>query len=220
MDKFSSAYYETVAQKLYTGVLADVMDQLGYRQQVMRSDIRPLYAEAKIVGRAATMLTVDAFQVPAEPYALELLLMDSLKPGEVVVSASVGVRESAVWGELLSTAAQARGARGALIDGFSRDRELIAEMAFPVFARGLTPADSRGRADVIAIREPVEAGGVLVNDGDLIFADHDGCVAVPQAIEAEVLEKALEKASGENTVRDLLRQGKSMRQVFADYGIL
>jgi regulator of RNase E activity RraA len=216
----STEYYDLVEQRLYTSVLADVMDDLGYREQVMRHDIRPLYEGARVVGRAATMLVSEVFETPAEPYRLELELLDSIEPGEVVVFTTQGSHRAAVWGELLSTHVRARGGRGAVIDGCTRDTWGIVEMRFPVFASGATPADSKGRLDVIAYRVPIEVGGVLVSPGDLVVADVDGCLAVPQAVEEEVVERALAKVAGENTVRDVLAAGASIRQVFADYGIL
>jgi regulator of RNase E activity RraA len=107
-----------------------------------------------------------------------------------------------------------------ILDGLTRDSWGIIDMRFPVFASGMTPADSKGRIDVIATRVPIELGGVLVHDGDLVVADIDGCLAVPRGIEDEVLERAFEKVEGENEVRELLRRGASIRQVFKDYGIL
>lgn len=220
MDKFSSDYYALIEEKLYTAVLADTMDSLGYAKQIMRYDLRPLYPEARMVGRAATLVTADVYHLPTEPYKLELALLDDLKPGDVVVCASGGSTRAALWGELLSTHTRAQGGRGALIDGLARDAAKIIEMRFPVFALGLSPADSRGRLDVVAIRVPVEIGGVRIEDGDLLVADMDGCVAVPQAIEGEVIEKALKKVSAENVVRDILSKGASIRQVFQEYGVL
>ncbi len=220
MDKFSADYYSLVQDKLYTAVLADIMDSLGYRQQIMRHDLRPLYADATLVGRAATMLTADVYQVSREPYKLELVLLDDLKLGEVVVCATRGSTRAALWGELLSTHTRAKGGRGALIDGLARDAQKMIQMRFPVFALGLSPADSRGRIEVIAIRVPVEVGGVLVHDGDLVVADFDGCVAVPQDIEEQVIGGALRKVSDENVVRDILSKGASIQQVFKEYGVL
>ncbi|MGC9349140.1 MAG: RraA family protein [Anaerolineae bacterium] len=220
MNRYSAEYYDAINKELYTAVLADIMDRLGYREQIVAPHIRPLYPEATIVGRAATMLAVDTYEVPERPYEKEMELLDDLVPGEVVVCTWHGTRPSAIWGELLSTCARARGGRGAIVDGYSRDSAAIREMAFPVFAAGLSPADSMGRCEVIEIRVPVELGGVSVNDGDLVVADFDGCVFVPQAIEEEVIAQAMEKVRGENVVRDELRQGKSIREVFARYGIL
>lgn len=219
MDKFSTEYYDKIEEKLYTAVLADVMDEMGYWNRVMRYDIRPLYDEATIVGRAATMLAAEVYEVPAEPYKLEMRLLDELQSGEVVVCTTQGSKRSAMWGELLSTHVRARGGRGAIIDGLSRDSWGIIAMKFPVFATGLTPADSKGRCDVIDTRVPIEVGGVLIHDGDLIVADYDGCLAIPQDIENAVIEQAMQKVADENEVRDILRAGASIQEVFKEYGI-
>jgi len=131
-----------------------------------------------------------------------------------------GQSRAALWGELLSTHARARGGRGVVLDGMSRDSWGIVDMKFPVFATGLSPADSKGRLEVIAIRSTIPVGGVSVANGDLVVADDDGCVVVPAAIEDEVVRLALEKVSGENTMRDILRKGASIKEVFAEHGIL
>ncbi len=220
MNKSSSEYYAHIEEKLYTAVLADILDSLGYRSQVMRYDLRPLYAEARMAGRAVTMTTADVDEVPAEPYKLELVLLDDVKPGDIVVCATNGSTRAALWGELLSTHTRAKGGRGALIDGLTRDAAKIIEMRFPVFALGLLPADSRGRLDVVAIHQPVQIGDVLVQDGDLIVADMDGCIAIPRAVEDQVIAEAFGKVSAENVVRDLLSKGASIQQVFSDYGVL
>jgi 4-hydroxy-4-methyl-2-oxoglutarate aldolase len=220
MDTASADYYDLVESKLYTSVLADVMDDLGRRNQTLRHDIRPIYDGAKVTGRAATMRTVEVDAVPAEPHKLLLELLDTLEPGEVVVCTTGGSMHAAVWGELLSTHARARGGRGAIIDGPTRDSWGIVDMRFPVFASGFTPADSKGRIEVTEIRAPIEVDAVSVRDGDLVVGDQDGCVVVPQEIEAEVVERALAKVAGENTVRDLLREGTSIQRVFKEHGIL
>ena len=123
-------------------------------------------------------------------------------------------------GELLSTAARARGARGAIIEGFIRDARQIIEMQFPVFMTGLSPVDSYGRGDVVASNVPIECGGVTVNPGDIVFGDIDGVVVIPQAVEVAVIEAALTKVSGENRTRDALRAGATLREVYDRYGIL
>jgi 4-hydroxy-4-methyl-2-oxoglutarate aldolase len=220
MDITSADYYDLVESKLYTSVLADVMDGLGHMNQTLPHDIRPIYDGARVVGRAATMRTVDVDAVPEEPHKLLLELLDTLEPGEVVVCTTGGSMHAAVWGELLSTHARSRGARGAVIEGPTRDSWGIIDMRFPVFASGLTPADSKGRIEVTEIRVPVEVRGVAIRDGDLVVGDQDGCVVVPQEIEAEVVEHAIAKVDAEDTVRDLLREGASIRRVFKEHGVL
>ncbi len=217
---WTESYFDEIATKLYTAVVADVLDDLGYRNQVMRYDIRPVYSEAKIVGRAATMLATNVDEILANPYELELALLDELRSGEVIVCTTHGSRRCSIWGELLSTHARARGGRGAIFDGLTRDVAGITAMRFPVFTTGCGAADSKGRAHVTAIRCPIEVGGVLVKDGDLVVADGDGSVAIPAAVENEAISRALQKVSGENKVRGILARGTSIRQVFAEYGIL
>ncbi len=220
MDRSSSDYLNHIEEHLYSSVLADILDEAGLRHQVMRPDVRPLYPGAKAVGRAATMLAVEVTELPAEPYRLLMDLLDGLQPGDVVVGAVQGKPAGALWGELLSTHTRAKGGRGTVIDGLSRDSWGIVDMKFPVFATGLSPADSKGRLEVIAIRSTIPVAGVSVADGDLVFADADGCVVIPAAVEQDIVGRALEKVSGENTMREILAKGASIRQVFKEYGIL
>jgi regulator of RNase E activity RraA len=166
------------------------------------------------------MLAVQVTELPPEPYELLMELLDGLRPGEVVVGAVQGRPGGALWGELLSTHTRARGGRGTVLDGLSRDSWGIVDMKFPVFATGLSPADSKGRLEVVAIRTTIPVAGVSVANGDLVVADEDGCVVVPAAIEEEVVRLAFEKVAGENTMRDILRKGASIRAVFKEHGIL
>ena len=219
-ERHSTEYLDRIAGSLYTSVLSDILDEAGYRHQVMRPQVRPLYPGAKMAGRAATMLAVAVSELPEQPYRLLMDLLDGIRPGEVVVGAVQGGVEAALWGELLSTHTRALGGRGAVVDGLSRDSWGIEDMRFPVFATGVTPADSKGRLEVIAIRQPILAGGVAVADGDLVLADQDGVVVVPAALEEDVVGQALEKVASETTIRDVLRQGTSIRKVFDEHGIL
>jgi 4-hydroxy-4-methyl-2-oxoglutarate aldolase len=211
-----------LAEKLFCSVISDCLDQVGVREQALPPRIRPLDESLVMVGRARTALYMDVYAVtPGEnPYALEIALIDSLKPGEIPVFACGASGRIAPWGELLSTAAKVRGAAGALMDGGVRDIKAIRAMKFPVFHGGVAPLDSKGRGVVKAIDVPIECAGVAVSPGDLVFGDADGVVVVPQAVEAEVLELAFQKITGErNTLRDL-KAGESLASVFTKYGIL
>ncbi|MCB0185951.1 MAG: RraA family protein, partial [Caldilineaceae bacterium] len=82
-----------------------------------------------------------------------------------------------------------------------RDVVQIIDMGFPVYYTGIRPLDSQGRARVMAYDVPVKCGDVLVHPGDLVFADYDGIVVIPQAIEGTVIELALEKVGKESQAR-------------------
>ena len=206
--------------RLYSGVLADSLDRLDVRDHVMAHTLRPLWPEALVVGRALTVLAVEVYARTEPPYAGEIAAVDALRPGAVLVATTNGATSAALWGELLSTAAQARGARGAVVDGFTRDARKIRERGFPVFTTGVHPADSAGRLDVIAHDVPIRCGGVLVQPGDYIFGDFDGVVVIPADLAPEVVRLAEEKVRAENHLRDDLRAGMRVHDAFAKHGVL
>src|SRR5436190_20766621 len=192
---------------LYTAVVSDSMDQLGYRNQAMREYLRPLYASCKIAGWARTIACSNLYHVPEDPYGIEIEAVDSLLPGEVAVVGTQKSIRNSPWGELLSTAARARGARGAIIDGLVRDVRKIEQLGFPVFASGIKPVDSMGRGIVNAYNVPAICGGVTVNPGDLVFADYDGVIVIPPEVLPDVIRLAKEKLARENHSRPELMQG-------------
>jgi regulator of RNase E activity RraA len=205
---------------LSSAVLADVLDGLGHRTSALPPSIRPLRPGWKICGRAATLSTIPVAAEPASPYAVELECVDALRPGEVLVATTNGDHGSALWGELLSTAARARGAVGAVIDGLTRDAARILAMDFPVFAAGFSPLDSKGRLDGVSHGRPIRVGACVVRPGDWVFGDVDGVVVVPAELAGAAFARALEKVTGENRVREELARGRGVREVFAEYGIL
>ncbi len=212
--------FDLFERELYVSVVSDILDSLGYREQAMDATLRPIYQGAIVVGRAHTVQSVDVYETPANPYDAEIAAIDSLKPGDVLVASTNRSTRTCLWGDLLSTASRARGARGAVIDGHVRDVRRIEQMGFPVFATGIRPVDSFGRGAVLGHGMPVNCGGVIVNPGDIIFADIDGIVAIPQQVAAEVIERARAKVRGENQTRADLERGDLLRDVFDRYGVL
>jgi len=219
-----SEIFQFVKEKLYVAAVCDILDTLGYRQQAMHQRIRPLLPELRacgFVGRARTFRWMDTdYVVESDPYGLELEAIDSLRPGDVVIHSSDFSGTNAPWGELLSTVAKRNGAVGCVCDSQIRDCVRIIEMGFPIYYAGIRPLDSQGRARMMAYDVPVRCGDVLVNPGELVFADFDGVVVVPQAVEKDVLRLALEKVGKETASRQALLGGKSLREVYETFGVL
>ena len=208
---------------LNAAVLSDVMDGLGLREQAMRPFVRPLDDDLQLIGRARTGLYMPVYQLRDDenPYAVEIALVDDLKPRDVVVLACNGPTDRiAPWGELLSTAATARGAAGCVTDGLVRDVRQIVAMRFPVFHGGIGPLDTRGRARMVERDTRVECAGVAVRSGDIVFGDVDGVVVIPHEREREVIALAVAKVSGENRTRDALRRGELLNDVYRRFGVL
>ena len=215
-----AALFDQLAGELYTAVISDILDGLGYREQAMTADVRPAWSGATVIGRAHTVLSSDVYHTPDDPYDMEIQAIDSVPVNYVVVASTNKSTRTCMWGELLSTATRARGGRGAVLDGHTRDVRMIEQMGFPVFATGMRPVDSKGRGAIVSYGEPIIAGGVLVNEGDIVFADVDGVVVIPQAVEAETIRLAREKVAGENEMRDWLAAGRTLREAFDHFGIL
>jgi 4-hydroxy-4-methyl-2-oxoglutarate aldolase len=165
--------FNMMAEKLYVAVISDILDGMGFRGQVLQPGVVPAQPDPSqvLVGRAATVLVGPQYEVVDQPYTNQIAAIDALMPGDVVVSGVGGMTNVAVWGELFSNAAKARGARGFLTDGCHRDTRMVLDLGFPVFSRGPRPVDISGRGTVISIGRPVEVAGVVVHPGDVVFAE-------------------------------------------------
>lgn len=211
--------YEQIKSTLYTPVVGDILDAMGYAHQFLPQAIQPAKEEMKLVGRAMPVLMIDVYGPQKKPFGYLTEALDQLEAGEIYL-ASGGEMRCAYWGELLTATARTRGAAGAVINGFHRDTPQMLSQNFPVFSRGRFAQDSGIRTQVADFRCPIEVCGVQVNPDDLIFGDLDGVVVIPRAVEKEVIEKALEKARGEKVVRKAIEEGMSATEAFRRFQIL
>ena len=216
--KNDTEMFELMKEKLYTPVVGDILDAMGYNHQFLPPYIHPLQDGMKIAGRACTVLEHDVFEPQKKPFGLLTEALDQLKENEVYVA--TGAHNSALWGELLTATARTRGAVGAVLDGYTRDTPQVLAQNFPVFARDRWAQDSSIRTNVVDFRCTIEIGQVTIHDGDLVFADIDGVLIIPKEVAEEVIEKSLEKAAGEKLVRKAIEGGMSATEAFAKFGIL
>lgn len=225
--------FALMKEKLYTPVVGDILDQMGYNHQFLPAAIRPLEAlvpagaftnpdepdnRLKLAGRACTVLENDVFSPQKKAFGYLTEALDQLKPNEIYVA--TGAHNSALWGELLTATARTRGAVGAVLDGYCRDTPQVLVQNFPVFCSGCWAQDSSIRTNVCDFRCTIEIGQVTVHDGDIVFGDVDGVLIIPREIAQTVLEKSLEKAAGEKVVRKAIEEGMSATEAFAKFGIL
>jgi len=216
--------FEYVKSNIYVAAICDILDSLGYRNQAMHQRLRPLLPdieECGFIGRARTFRWMETdYVVEENPYGLEIEAMDSLGTGDVAVHSTDFGGTNAPWGELMSTLAKRKGVAGCVCDSQIRDCVKIIKMGFPVYYAGIRPLDSKGRAIVQAYDVPVRCGDVLVNPGDVVYADFDGIVVIPRSVEDEVFRLAAEKVNNESLSRKELLAGKSLREVYDKYKAL
>ena len=222
MAALDNALFDVMAEKLYVAVISDVLDNLGFRYQVLQPGVVPAKPDSSqvLVGRAATVLIGPQYEVVEHPYTDQIAAIDALQLGDVVVSGVGGMTNVAVWGELFSNAAKARGARGFLTDGCHRDTRMVLDLGFPVFSRGPRPVDVSGRGTVISVGRPVEVAGVIARPGDVVFAEVDGVVIIPQDVADETMSRAFEKVAKEDGAREDLRAGRLLSEVWSKYRVL
>lgn len=214
---------DALRQLLYTPVVSDVLDGFGLMRQALKPFVRPLDDTLVLFGRARTgrYAVLDSPSTADNPYELEMDLIDGLLAGEVAVLACDGPTDwVAPWGELLSTAARARGSAGCVTDGLVRDVGRIRAMKFPVFHGGIGPLDTRNRAEMVEMDTVIQIAGVTVRPGDWILGDVDGVVVIPAGQSDAVFRAALEKIQAEDTTRAELEAGDTLRAVFARHGVL
>ncbi len=211
---------EFLKKNLYTGVICDVMDGMGYRNQSLKSGMNPLKDETVLFGPAFTSIGTQVFSMPDDPLTAQCKVVDQLQPGEVYVLAMRGEMNCAVFGELFATAVLQRKGVGVLLDAMARDLRALKAMDFPLFYRGALPTTSKGRCEINECKTPVLIDGVLIRPGDMIFGDIDGVCVIPQEIADEVFEAAIETIEKENTVRASLLRGVSLEEVYKEVGAI
>lgn len=228
MEKKEEKYFfDHIKKQLYTAVVGDIMDQLGYQNQFLNPNIKPLRKDMVVIGRAMPVLEADTLdnssnssnEALSKPFGLMLEALDQLQENEIYLCTG-GSPTYAVWGELMSTRAIHCGALGAVLDGYSRDTHGILKLNFPTFSYGTFSQDQAPRGKVIDYRVPIQIGNVKIMPGDLVFGDIDGVCIIPQEIEKKVITLANDKVSGENLVRKSIEAGMSSVEAFNKYGIM
>lgn len=204
-------------RNLAVATLSDGCDQIAGKRGYMDFDIKGRVNARKIVGTAATVLEVPSSEAHKPELAFDVI--DDAPPGSVICIATGGDANTAVWGELMNAGAVARGHEGAVLDGGTRDVELIRrDTEFPVYARSVVPSSSIGRLKTIARDVPVQVGGVMVNPGDYIVGDEDGVVVIPTEHLHEIVTFAEEAEAVEAEMAKFIAEVGSMRAAIDKFG--
>ncbi len=220
--------FDIAKKELFVALVGDVLDKLNLRHQFLPPSLKPLRNDFVVIGRAMPVLEADVFDEVVEetnnplmkkPFGIMFEALDSLKKNEVYICTGASPRY-ALWGGLMSTRALKLGAAGAVLHGYSRDTNEILKLNFPTFSYGGFAQDQGPRGKVVDYRVPIELEGIRVRPGDIIFGDRDGVLVVPHEAEEEAFSGAIEKARGEQLVKEALEQGMSTVEAFRKFGIM
>lgn len=169
----------------------------------LETEIRPLDLSFRICAPALTVLCHPNDNLTLH-HALHLAY-----PGQVLVVSGSGATAAALWGELMSISAQARGLAGTIADGAVRDPVEIAALGYPVFSRAISPRRAAKQA-YGNIGEPIACGSLTIRTGDIVVADCHGILAFPESELAAVLQQAQAIAQKESELKPKLRAGESI----------
>ncbi len=210
--------FELIKAELYTGVLCDMLDTIGYSHQYLPCDIQGLRLTDIMVGRAFTTVIADVYEEQKEPLGQLPNAIDAIKEDQIYVVTGGGNRCS-YYGEMMTATIKKNGAVGALVDGYIRDTKQVLEQNFPVFSKGRNAMGSIYRNVVIDYNCKVEIGNIAINPGDLIFGDIDGVVVIPKAIEEKAISITLDRVRNEKDTRDAIENGMSAVDAVSKFGV-
>jgi regulator of RNase E activity RraA len=205
-------------EKIYTGAIADILDERGERNFTLPHTLQPLQAGQRVTGTAMPILGKQSVNKdPDEVYVPLLKMLGDIQPGQVIVTQANDM-VSAHLGELSAETAKYRGGRGAIIYGGIRDTDYMINLDFPVYSLYRTALDVLGRWELVDYNCEVVIEGVRVRPGDLIVADRDGVLVIGQEIAEDVLLESEEVVATENLVRKSILEGVHPVQAYETYG--
>jgi regulator of RNase E activity RraA len=202
----------------YSGAVHDVLRQMGHEHVVLPPAIKAIAPATKLAGPVWTVAGhIDRTKTRDETLRGWCTLLARAPAGHVVVC-QPNNHEVALMGELSAQTLAARGVLGYVVDGGSRDTDLVLEQGFPVFCAFLTPSDIVARWIPDRYGEPVTIGEVTIASGDYLIGDRDGVVVVPRAIVEDVVAKTEEVVATESEMRRALVSGMDPVEAYDRYG--
>ncbi|MBN1943455.1 MAG: RraA family protein [Phycisphaerae bacterium] len=186
------------AKSISASLFSDAMNRLG----AMNGSIRSLLPHARFAGRAFTVEDAEGGNTMSH------IALEMLSPGDVLVIDAKGAASRSCWGGLQMLAAKNRSVAGVVVNGMVRDLEAMRELGVPLFALGTAqggPLKGWGGN----INTPVAVGGVVVSPGDLVAADENGVVVIPNQLVETILPIAQRRADLEATWLQKITAGQS-----------
>ena len=197
--------------------VSDAEEQLLHQKHYMSHLLQPIFP-TKFAGTALTVLLKKEENTDPNALGGMLTAIDNGGPGSVYVMKVEDGADIAGMGGLMGTAMFARGFAGAVVDGGVRDLPQLKKIGFPVFSTGAVPSTSVGHYRFAGVNGTLDVGGTEVAAGDIIVADQDGVVVVPQARAAEVLIKAQALDNTEHSTLPFIEKVHSVVEAVKQFG--
>jgi regulator of RNase E activity RraA len=181
-----------------TATLTTVLLKKGVRNSWMRGPKPLTGGQARLVGEAFTLRFVPMREDLATPESWSSprstrAAIEEMPEGCIAVIDAMGNKEAGVFGDILVSRMAKRGVAGLVTDGVMRDGAGVLAAGLPVWCDGVSAPPSIAGLTFVGWQEPIGCGGVAIFPGDVVVADDDGAVVIPQALLEPVLEAGLEQ---------------------------
>ncbi len=209
--------FRNLSSLLTTSILSDILDSLNVHGVI--NDLKPNLSDAKILGRANTLKLREL-----EPGENFMGIYDALKSYKTIVPGDIIIVENecpdyAYFGNLNALLAMRSGASAAIIGGMTRDYSAVKSLGFPVFSKGYNCKDVLKRATTQSINKTIKISNVYVHPNELVFADNDGIVVIPERYENIILKKALEVVKKESKIMAEITSGTDAVKILEQIGV-
>ena len=199
-------------EKLYTGLISDVLREFCLLDQALPGSITPLRPEKTVAGFAFTVKSAPNTRISGE-MEVRTRMLTELTPDAFVMWDTTGDENATCWGGVMTATALSMGVRAACIDGGLRDTNQVLQRDFPVFYRYRGPNGSLGRCQIIDYQKPILIGTALIKPGDVVLGDIDGVVVIPRGVAMKVLERAEELKRTEDEIFSWVDNGDTVQQI-------
>jgi regulator of RNase E activity RraA len=194
-----------------TASLTTILLKKGLRNVWVRGAM-PTAAGERRVGRAFTLRFVPAREDLATPASWSSptstrAAIEAMPEGVMVVADAGGIADAGIFGDILTARMAKRGVAGLVTDGAVRDMAGVLATGLPVWCRGAAAPPSVAGLTFVGWQQPVGCGGVAIFPDDVIVADRDGAVVIPQALLAEVAAAGVEQERLEGWIMREVERG-------------
>ncbi|TDJ86655.1 RraA family protein [Campylobacter volucris] len=207
--EFSNFFNLKFLNEYCSGIFSDELDKLGYKNQVING-LLINKSKLRMFGKIRTLI-IETIDTPDENIKMGLNFLASLNNGEILFVK--GSNEFAYFGELMSRLSQEIGLSGIVIDGLTRDTFYTQNINLPIFAKGYSPKDIKGRGRVKEVDVDFFIDNIKISSGDYIFGDNDACVILPKNIISELAKKINIAVEEEYNIKQMIFDGKTISDI-------
>lgn len=206
-----------IKNHLTSCILSDLLDDLGYPNQVVKG-LNGNFPGTKLLGRAKT-LKLRKLEEGEDIKGIydALYSYETIVPEDIILVEN-DISDYAYFGELNANLAIRSGASGVIVNGMTRDHLEVMATGLPVFARGYSCQDVRGRATMDSYNKTIQFNGVKIEPECLVFADDEGVIVIPKEIESEVVKEVYKRAANEKSILSDIASGVEVGELTKRYG--